>query len=155
MFIKPTHIRSLLVSTTVFAIVGWISARMWMSVTGRGLSVPYMTALTLWVFAFCLLGWTLMSRDTLQPKTGRRPLEPIIAARTAALAMAASRMASWVGGFYIGVLVWNLMRLDTPTGSQRAIVSGLNVAAAVVIAIIALWLESKCRLPEKQDENYQ
>ena len=152
MNIKPTLIRQLIVSAVLLAVVGWVVAQQWMTVAGLGMPVPYMSALTLWVFGVCLLGWTLMSRNSIQPKSGRPTIDPTVAARTAALAMAASRMASWVGGFYIGVLVWNLSRLDTPSGTQRAWASGLNVAASLVIIVVALWLESNCRLPEKIDD---
>ena len=152
MHIKPTLLRHLAISAVVLAVTGWIVASEWMNVVGQGLPVPAMTSLTLWVFGICLLGWTLMSRNSIQPKPGTRPMEPIIAARTAALAMAASRMASWVGGFYVGVLIWNVTRLDTPSGAQRVVTSGLNIAATVVIIVVALWLESNCRLPEKQDD---
>lgn len=153
MHIKPTMLRRLVIGAGVFAVIGWIVAHEWIAVVGQGLPVPLMTSLTLWVFGICLLGWTWMSRNSIHPKTGTPPMEPIVATRTAALAMAASRMASWVGGFYLGVLTWNITRLDTPSGSTRALTSGLNVAASILIVVVALWLESNCRLPEQQNED--
>ncbi len=151
--LKPTNFRTLGFFALASIAVGWAVATVWFVVVGQGFPVPGMTALTLWVFAASLLGWTLMSRKTIKPVQGQRTLDPLVATRTAALAMAGSRMAAIVFGFYAGVLVWNFSRFDTPSGEERVFISVANIVAAVLITIISLWLENNCRLPEKDDEN--
>lgn len=152
---KTTRISTLALSAALMSVFGWLLANQWMLSRGQGLPVPVMSAMTLWVFGVCLFGWAVISRKTIKGGIGVAPMNPLVAARTAALAMASSRMAAWVAGFYFGLLVWNAPRLETTSGEQRLIVSALNVAASALIAIVALWLESNCRLPEEKDEERQ
>ena len=151
---KPTRKSTLVISALLMAAFSWVLANQWMLTNDQGFPVPLMTTLTLWVFGVCLLGWTLMSRKTIKGGPGNTQMSPIVAARTAALAMASSRMAAWVTGFYLGLIVWNAPRLETASGEQRLITSSLTVLASVLIAVVALWLENNCRLPEQTDEEH-
>lgn len=74
-------------------------------------------------------------------------MPPLVAARTAALAMAASRIGSLVAGFYAGVAVGIVPSLGTPTGSQTFWSAGLASLGALALVAAALWLEHVCRLP--------
>ena len=79
-------------------------------------------------------------------------MPPLLALRTAALALAVSRAGSVVGGFYLGVAValspsWDIayVRGLIIAALVAAIGSGLLVAAG-------LWLERICRIPPSDDD---
>ena len=77
-----------------------------------------------------------------------------MAARTAALAMAASRAGSLVAGFYAGVALASLPHRDTPAGLTTTWTSAASTLGAVVLVVVALWLEYMCRLPVKDDRTF-
>jgi hypothetical protein len=78
-------------------------------------------------------------------------MPPLVAARTAALALAASRTGALIGGFYLGVALGLLGVSDTPTGSSSLSAALTSVLACAVLVGAALWLERLCRLPEDDE----
>jgi len=58
-----------------------------------------------------------------------------MAARTAALAMAASRAGSLVAGFYAGVALASLPHRDTPAGLTTTWASAASTLGAVVLVV--------------------
>ena len=74
-----------------------------------------------------------------------------MAARTAALAMAASRAGSLVLGFYAGVALASLPHRDTPAGMTKTWASAASAVGALALVAAALWLEFLCRLPLDDD----
>lgn len=131
--------------------VGWGTLQLVEAWVGRLLPVPWTAAVTLWLLAVALLFWALLSRPRLLRKEGHRPMPPLVAARTAALAMAASRTGALVGGFYAGVLV-GVLPYDSPAGRERLWSAGAAVLGALALTVVAVWLERLCRLPEDPDE---
>lgn len=73
-------------------------------------------------------------------------MPPLVAARTAALALAASRTGALIGGFYLGIALGLLGVRDTPTGSASLGAAVASVLACAVLVGAALWLEHLCRL---------
>ena len=149
--------------------VGWVLVDVVERVSGRILGVPWLAAVALWVLALGVLGWTLLSRGRLgeKPKAGPAPvmgapeaphrvgsdkrMPPLVAARTAALALAASRTGALIGGFYLGIALGLIGVRDTPTGSASFSAAMASVIACVVLVGAALWLESLCRLRDGDD----
>jgi hypothetical protein len=149
--------------------VGWVLVDVVERVGGRILGVPWLAALALWVLALAVLGWALLSRGRLggKPKAGPAPvaaahdasrpvgrdkrMPPLVAARTAALALAASRTGALIGGFYLGIALGLIGVRDTPTGSASFAAALASVIACVVLVAVALWLESLCRLRDDDD----
>ncbi len=88
--------------------------------------------------------------DTGDPHLQRRPpgdrMPPLVAARTAALALAASRTGALVGGFYLGVSAALLGAVSTPSGQASLTASIIALGACAVLVGAATWLESMCRL---------
>jgi hypothetical protein len=74
-------------------------------------------------------------------------MEPLVAARTAALAMAASRTGAIAGGVYLGIALSFATRWGQEAGRERVITAGLSVLASIAVVAVALWLERMCRLP--------
>lgn len=135
----------------MFTVVGWVLVQLFDRLVGRLLPVPPAAAAGLLLMALFLLVWGLMAKPRLQRAPGKPPLDPIVAARTAALALAASRTGALVMGFYVGVALGMVPYLQAPAG--RAYL-GAAVAAAVaslLLAAVGLWLERVCRIRDDDD----
>lgn len=149
---SPTRIRLLVVLGLLGAAVGWGAFRVVEAVDGTYLPVPWLAPATLWVLAGALLVWGLLSRPRLLRRPGHRPMPPLVAARTAALAMAASRTGALVAGVYLGIGVAVLpLAGASPAGAEVAWASGAAVLGALALVLAALWLERMCRLPDQED----
>jgi len=118
----------------------------------RLLLVPWGAALAMGLVAIAVLGWALLARPRLLHRPGHAPMDPILAARTAALAMAGSRTGAAVTGFYLGVAAALLPAADTEAGRSSAGASAATAAAGAALAVVALWLEGMCRLPGDDDD---
>lgn len=142
----PTRIRTLLPIAAGGIGVGWALATFVDRSVGRLLPVPPAAAAALAVIALFLLLWGLYARPRLQRRPGRAPLDPLVATRTAALAMAASRTGSVLLGFYLGVALAMLPSWETPAGRTYTIVSIVAAIAGLALAAVGLWVEHICRL---------
>ena len=144
----PTSLRLLAVLAVLSGSAGWGLAQVWEVATGRYLPVPWTAALGVGLLAVALLVWALLARPRLAHKPGTEPLDPIVAARTAALAMAASRTGAILGGLYLGIGVAFLPLVSQEPGRDRVAAAGAAVLACVAVVVVALWLERMCRLPD-------
>jgi len=104
------------------------------------------------VLALSVFLWARGTRARLEKRPGTKPMPPMLALRTAALALAVSRAGAVVGGFYLGVAValspsWDIsyVRGLIIAALVTAVGSGLLVAAG-------LWLERICRIPPSDDD---
>jgi len=144
---RPTRARVLVALAAVAAAVGWGLLQLVIGQSGRVLGVPWLAAGTIWILALDIGLWALLSRPRLQRKPGARPLPAMVAARTAALAMAASRTGALVAGFYAGVGLGCLPARMTPAGSDALWAALATAVGALALVGAALWLEWLCRLP--------
>lgn len=145
---QQTKISMLAVLVILAAAVGWSFAQLWPTFFGQGMPVSVGSAIAMVLVFFSLLIWTLMTRARLKPDTSLNRLHPIVAARTAALAMSASRVGSLACGFYFGVLLANLAADYSSAGIDRIQISLVTAVASLLTVIVALWLERICRLKE-------
>jgi len=141
---------SLLVAVCALSVaIGWSIAKLWPAWTSTQFAVPALTPIVLWgLFAF-LLAWTLMVRANLKKVAQANKLDPLVAARSAALALSSSRAGSIAAGFYSGVLLLNVLTLDTPASRRCVLITSVTVVAALLVIMIGLWLERLCRLPDE------
>jgi hypothetical protein len=139
----------------VFAAIGWAVVRIVDAWFGRLIAVPWLSAAAMWLLAAATLYWAISSRPRLEGRPGVRPMPPIVAARTAVLAMAASRVGAVVAGFYGGVAIAMLGSLGTETGQTTAWTSALACAGSLVLVGAALWLERICRIPVDPDDTHR
>jgi len=146
-----TRLRLLISLTVIAAVLGYAVVTIVAGRSGQVLQVPWLAAATLWVLALALLIWALLSRPRLQRRPGAKPMPPLMAARTAALAMAASRAGALVTGFYAGVALASLPHRDTPAGMTTTWASAASAVGALLLVAAALWLEHLCRLPLDDD----
>lgn len=161
---KPTRWVPLVAIAAIALAVGWVLVDLVERMAGRVLGVPWLAAVALWVLALGVLGWAALSRGRLggKPRSGPatvgavgssdRRMPPLVAARTAALAMAASRTGALIGGFYLGIALGLIGVRDTPTGSSSMTAAIASVLACAVLVGAALWLERMCRLREGDDD---
>lgn len=161
---KPTRWVPLIAIAAVALAVGWVLVDLVERMAGRVLGVPWLAAVALWLLALGVLGWTVLSRGRLggKPRSGpatvgatqtaEKRMPPLVAARTAALAMAASRTGALIGGFYLGIALGLIGVRDTPTGSASMTAALASVLACAVLVGAALWLESMCRLRHRDDD---
>ena len=149
---KPTR-AGLLVAIGVCALavglgLAWLSDG-W---TGRVISVPWLASGAIWLLAIALGVWTYLLRPRLRRDPGTRPVPAIAAARTAALAMAASRTGALVAGIYAGIGIGTASALQTPAGAATFWASVVAAGGALALILIALWLESICRIKVRPDD---
>jgi hypothetical protein len=76
----------------------------------------------------------------------------LVAARTAALALAASRIGALVAGFYAGIAAGMATKLATTSGLQIFWAATAAALGGLALVAAALWLEHICRLPVGPDD---
>ena len=146
--IQQTKVGMLLVLSILASAIGWSLGQLWPTWFAQGIPVPVGSAVAMVLVTISLLAWTLMTRARLKPGSQAPRLNPLVAARTAALAMSASRVGSLVFGFYAGVALSSIAAVNSPAASNRIIISSVAAGASLITAAIALWLERICQLPE-------
>lgn len=145
---QQTKISMLAVLAVLAAAVGWSFAQLWPTFFGQGMPVSVGSAIAMILVFITLLIWTLMTRARLKPDARVNRLHPIVAARTAALAMSASRVGSLALGFYVGVFLANIVAEYSSAGTDRIRISAVTAFASLLTSAVALWLEKICRLKE-------
>lgn len=140
-----TRVRDLLAITVVAGIGTWLLVR-----TSYGVipPLPRYAGLTLAVLAVVEGVLAVVLRGRIQRRTGSRLLDPLMAARSVALAKASSLVGALMAGLWAGLLVYVLQQRSILASAARdtpGAVIGLFSAAVLVGA--ALWLEHSCRTP--------
>lgn len=144
-----TRTRDLLAIAVVAGVASWLVVR-----TGYGSipPLPTLAGVTLAVLAVVELVLGFALRGRIQRRAGTTPLDPLMAARSVALAKASSLVGALMAGLWAGLLGYVLQQRAVLASAARdtpGAVIGLLSAAALVGA--ALWLEHSCRTP-KNDE---
>ena len=143
----PTRVRLLVAIAVVCGAIGWGVVQVVDAWSGRLLPVPWLAAGALWLLAGAVAYWALTSKPRLQRRPDAKPMPPLVAARSAALAMAASRIGALVLGFYAGVAVAMVGNLSTESGTQAFWAATAASVGALGLVAAALWLEHLCRVP--------
>lgn len=92
-------------------------------------------------------------RRRLRGSPGARPVDPLAAARMAALAMAASHAGAALAGAYTGVLVFLLPDPEGDVRRERILLALLAVLAAAAVVGAGVFLERVCRVPPPSDDD--
>ncbi len=163
---RPTTWRLLLAILAVAFALTWGALTVWESRSGMVPDVPWPSAVVLGVFGGAVLVVALALRPRLRatrgaaagrrPDRGRgrgggpthEPVNPIVSARLAVLALACSRAGALFVGGYAAFLAVSLPDLDIAYRRHLALVSGACVLAAVLLVVAGLVLERELRLPE-------
>jgi hypothetical protein len=81
------------------------------------------------------------------------PAPPLFVARMLVLAKASSQVAALFGGVSIGFMVYLSVMLNAATPRADMVTAGLTFAAALLLAVAALWLEYCCRVPKSPGDD--
>jgi hypothetical protein len=152
--LRPTRPRLLAGLAVLAAAVGWGIAQLVDTFADRSISVPITMPVVMGLLALALVLWARGTRNRLSARPGTRPIDPIVAARSAALAMAASRTGALVAGFYVGVAFALAPGWEAGSVRGRVVTAVVTVAAAVLVVLAALMLERICRLPDDPGDDY-
>jgi len=144
----PTRPRVLVALVVLAAAVGWAVVRIMDAFANRTLSVPWTMPVAMTLLAIALALWARGTRNRLAGKPGTTPIDPLVAARSAALAMAASRVGALVAGFYAGVGIALASGWEVAGVRERIVVAVATVGSAVLVILAALWLERVCRVKD-------
>lgn len=152
---KSTSISLLLRVAIVFALLGGLFDTFWKISTGTLFRWGWGSWAAMLIADLAMIAWAWSIRHRLPKKilvdgklTVQRaaaPLAPVVAARTAALALAGSRTGAAVGGFYLGCALY--ARFESPLAVHHSTVSLATSLTSVVMIIISLWIEKHCLLP--------
>lgn len=148
---KPTSVRMLLLVVVVTGLIGWVFAD-WVDSRARLPAVPWLAVVVIWVVAGFVGMWALAARRRLSPKEGGERMAPVVAARTAALALAGSRTGAVILGLYGGIALRLVEETAVAAGRERLLAAALAALGGLVLAVLSLWLERICRLPDDPDE---
>lgn len=148
---RPTSVRMLLLVAAVAGLFGWVFAD-WVDGQARLPQVSWMAVIVVWVVAGFVGVWALVARRRLRPKPGGTRMAPLVAARTAALALAGSRTGAVLFGLYGGLALRLLQETAVAAGRERLTAAALAALGGLVLAGLSLWLEHICRLPDDPDD---
>ena len=149
----PTRLRLLGALLVLSTAAGWAVVRLVDAYAGHSLPVPWTAALVMLLLAIALALWARGTRARLEGRPGTKPMDPLVAARSAALAMAASRTGSLVAGFYLGAALGLVPGWDVAYVRERIIISLVTVVLAALVVAAALWLERICRVPPDDSDD--
>ncbi len=147
-----TKPRTLLLLALLGAVGGWVATALVDAVAGRSFPVPLTVPALMLVLALSVFVWARGTRARLEKRPGTKPMPPLLALRTAALALSVSRAGAFIGGFYLGVAValspsWDISYV------RGLIVAALVTAIGSALLVAAgLWLERICRIPPSDDD---
>jgi MFS superfamily sulfate permease-like transporter len=150
--IRPTQLRMLLALFALAGAVGWALGVLVLGQLGRVVPVPPLAPMTVWLVAIALAVWAALSRPRLLRKPNHRPMPALVAARSAALALAASRAGAVVGGFYLGLAIATIPQFTTPSGSATVWAAFAASLGSAALVAAALWLERLCRIRDQDDD---
>lgn len=144
-----TKVRDLAGYALAAGLIGWVAVRQWYGDLPR-LSWFLPLSLALLALAEAIAGSQL--RAGIRRRPGARPVRPLVAARSVALAKASSLVGAVMLGLWGGLLAYTLGQLSylaaAPADARTA---GVGMVAALSLVTAALWLEWCCRTPRTPD----
>ncbi len=158
-----TRKRLLLVVAGIGLVLGLSLERAYLGATGIVLPLGAGTPAAVGVLVLALVAWTLALRKRLphiaraqheakRPGTPfvfrERPVDPVVASRSVALAFAASRAGALLVGIYVGIAIMFVGHWHSGDIVRRFAFALLAALLALVLIVVALWLERSCRLPD-------
>lgn len=148
---KPTRYRVLAVTLIVAAALSFAVVRFMYSSLPL---LPWTMVPSLLLLALGELYTALVTRARIQRRPGTKPMEPLVAARLAALGKASAHAAAALAGVLGGLTLYLASSLEKPSPRRDFWVSGGTALAALALIVAALVLEHSCRVPKgPEDEN--
>jgi hypothetical protein len=158
--VKPTRWQVLVAIGVAVAALSWGGLRILErqrpdAVSGSWLAVPWTVPVALAFVAAGVLVAALSLRARLRgthynPRT--KPLDPLFAARMAALAKAVSHVGAALAGVYAGVAVFLAPSGESELRRERLWMALLALGASGLLVVAGLVLERVCRVKPPKDE---
>ncbi|GLY88472.1 DUF3180 domain-containing protein [Actinoallomurus iriomotensis] len=149
---KPTRIPVLALTLVVVAAVTWVIVHfLYLSLP----LLPWTMVPSLLLLALGELYTALVTRARIQRKPGTKPIEPLVAARLAALGKASAYAAAVLAGVFGGMAIYLASSLEKPSPRRDFYVSGGTALAAIALIAGALILEHACRVPKGPEDEDQ
>lgn len=157
---KPTTAKNLSSFFIFAAIIGYFVPSIYENLTGTFIPVSINTAIALFVLNAALLYWIIIFKNRLKSANDKNkealkrktPPHPLVAARTVALAFAGSRAGTLIFGFYFGLGINFLPKLELLPVQNRIFISLVIMVFAIILIGLSLWLEKICRIKDSDDE---
>ena len=145
---KPTRTSTLTVVGGVCAGVAWLLLH---TIYTKLPPLPWtgVPALLVAALAEAWTGRDLKAR--IAGKTGLKPAAPLFVSRMVALAKASSLAGAAIAGLAAGFVIYLSGQLNASVPRQDAVTAAVTLAASVVLACAALYLEYCCRVPNAPD----
>jgi hypothetical protein len=114
-------------------------------------ALPWLPTVTLAALAVLEAYLAINTRQRIERRPGREPVDPLAVARFVVLAKASSLAGAIFAGFYAGLVGWLLLERTRAAGSDIPAASAGLVSSLALIGA-ALWLERSCRVPKRPDD---
>jgi hypothetical protein len=147
---KPTRTSTLTVVGVVCAVAAWLLLH---SIYTKLPPLPWTGVPALLVAALAEAGTGRDLKARIAGRRGLKPAAPLFVSRMVALAKASSLAAAAIAGLAAGFVIYLSGSLNTPVPRQDALTAAITLAAAVVLACAALYLEYCCRVPDAPDRD--
>lgn len=148
---RPTRVWDLLLFAVATGVVAWALIR---SSYGDVPKMQWYVSLSLPVLAVAEAVSGAQVRARIHRKPGTRPVDPLVAARTVALAKASAIVGAVMAGLWGGLLAYTVPhRNDLAAAHGDMVVAAVGVVGALLLVGAALWLEYCCRAPKPPDDD--
>ncbi|WP_432545228.1 DUF3180 domain-containing protein [Kineococcus sp. SYSU DK004] len=149
--VRPTRPGVLAACAALAAVLTWSGLRVWVA---RGRAEPellWTTLLTIGLLAVAVVavGWPV--RQWVRGEKERR-IDALRAARTVALAKAASLAGSLLVGVFAGVVVHYLPTAHIAARRDQLLVAVADLVVSALLVAAGLVVERSCRVPPRDDD---
>lgn len=135
------------------ASVGYFSSSIYENLTSQLIFITLNTALAIFLLNMAILFWGLNFRNRLNARPNKNSVDPLVAARTTALAFAASRTGALLSGFYLAVAIYFVPVLANSASTQRLTNALITFALNLWLTFLGLWLERICTVKQRFDQD--
>lgn len=147
--LAPTRLRDLAGYAAGVTLVAWLAVRQWYGELPR---LTWFVPLSLLLLALAEAVAARDLRARIRREPGTRAVDPLVAARSLALARASALAGVVVLGCWAGLLLYTVPRLDSLAAARPdAGTAAVGVGTALALIGAALWLEHSCRVPAPPD----
>ena len=147
--LAPTRVRDLVGYAAGVTLVAWLAVRQWYGDLPR---LSWFVPLSLLLLAIAETMTANNLRARIRRRPGALPVQPLVAARSLALAKASAVVGAVMTGVWAGLLLYAVPRLDQLSAAAGDTRTGvIGVVSAIALVAAALWLEYCCRTPIPPD----
>ncbi|WP_432561599.1 DUF3180 domain-containing protein [Kineococcus sp. SYSU DK003] len=136
----------------IAAVLTWSGLQIWVSAGHAEPDLVWTTVLTIGLLAVAVFGLGWPVKQWVEGDKGRR-IDALRAARTAALAKAASVAGSLLVGGFAGWVVHYVPTLDIAARRSEAVVGAADVVVSALLLVAGLVVERWCRVPPDEDDD--